>query len=135
MQSLGPAGRVPPGLITAPPEGSKKKTGESEKNSKIRASKELAWQTDFSSESSGIVKVVNQPPGRRFLAEPYGPARLNPGFSDEGENWDKLGILNQVLARDGVIGIRDGHHARKRVREIRDFIYGWAASRNLIHGR
>ena len=60
---------------------------------------------------------------------------LNPGFSDEGENWDKLGILNQVLAHDGLVGIRDGHHATKRVREIHDFIYGWAASRSLIYGR
>jgi hypothetical protein len=60
---------------------------------------------------------------------------LNPGFSDEGENWDKLGILNQVLARDGVVGIRDGHHATKRVREIRDFISGWAASRGLTYSR
>jgi len=58
---------------------------------------------------------------------------LNPGYSDPGETWDKLGILNQVLAHDGVIAIRDGHHATKRVREIHDFIYGWAASRRLTY--
>lgn len=58
---------------------------------------------------------------------------LNPGYSDEGESWDKLGILNQVLAHDGVVGIRDGQHVTKRVREIHDFIYGWAASRRLIY--
>ncbi|HEU5415534.1 MAG TPA: hypothetical protein VFW31_17335 [Candidatus Angelobacter sp.] len=58
---------------------------------------------------------------------------LNPGFSDPGETWDGLGIINHVLAQNGVAAIRDGHHVTKRVREIRDFLYGWASSRRLIY--
>ncbi len=58
---------------------------------------------------------------------------LNSGYSDRGETWDKAGILNQVLAHKGVVAIRSGKYARRRVNEIREFIYGWASFRGLAY--
>lgn len=58
---------------------------------------------------------------------------LNPGYEDPGETWDKLGLLNQVLDHSGVVSIRSGKHATSRVREISEFIYGWATFRNLVY--
>lgn len=58
---------------------------------------------------------------------------LNPGFSDIGETWDKLGLLNLVLAHSGIIAIRNGKHVQSRVHEIREFIYGGASFRKLVY--
>ena len=58
---------------------------------------------------------------------------LNPGYQDQGETWDRLGLVNQVLSVPSVVSIRDGKASPvARVQEIREFIYGWALYRNLI---
>ena len=58
---------------------------------------------------------------------------LNPGHRDPGETWDRLGLVNRILATPSTFSVRDGRlNARSRVQEIRDFIYGWARFRNLI---
>jgi hypothetical protein len=60
---------------------------------------------------------------------------LNPGAKDQNESarFDYLGILNMLLALNSTISIRNGKDdPDDRVREIRDYIYGWASSRNLI---
>lgn len=59
---------------------------------------------------------------------------LNPGYHDAGETWDRLGLVNQILSLPSTLTLRDGTaNAGPRVREIREFIYGWAKYRNLIH--
>lgn len=58
---------------------------------------------------------------------------LNPGFNDKGENWDRLGLINQILDAPSVLAIRSGKDdPSNRVQEIREFIYGWALYRDLI---
>lgn len=58
---------------------------------------------------------------------------LNPGHHDQGEVWDRLGLVNQILSRSSHLSIRNGQvNAASRVQEIREFIYGWAKFRNLI---
>jgi hypothetical protein len=58
---------------------------------------------------------------------------LNPGFSDAGSYFDRLGLANQLLAKRATMSIRDGTtNTKERVQEIREFIYGWATYRNLI---
>lgn len=53
--------------------------------------------------------------------------------SDEGETWDRLGVVNRVLAVPSVFSIRSGKADESaRVQELREFIYGWAAYRKLI---
>jgi hypothetical protein len=57
---------------------------------------------------------------------------LNPGYSDGGHQPDHLGLAAQLLYRGAVLTIRDATtDAPPRVQEIRDFLYGWAMSRNL----
>ncbi len=57
---------------------------------------------------------------------------LNPGFRDVGENFDRLGLLPQLLAQGATFSIRDGKNdPRERAEELRQFIYGWAKARNL----
>lgn len=58
---------------------------------------------------------------------------LNPGHADAGEVWDRLGLVNQILAQRSAISIRSGKtDATNRVQELREFIYGWAQYRGLI---
>lgn len=58
---------------------------------------------------------------------------LNPGYSDPGESWDRLGLVNQILDAPSVLAIRSGKgNPAGRVQEIREFIYGWATYRNLV---
>lgn len=60
---------------------------------------------------------------------------LNPGHHGS-ENFDRLGLVNRLLAQGAVVSIRDGRDGRatlkSRVEEIRQFIDGWAAARDLI---
>lgn len=61
---------------------------------------------------------------------------LNPGYKDQNDigYFDYLGIMNMLLALDSTVSIRNGKlPVDDRVREIVDYIYGWASSRNLIH--
>lgn len=58
---------------------------------------------------------------------------LNPGYKDTGENWDKLGLINQILSHKGLVSIRNGKlSAAPRVQRIREYIYGWAVYHGLI---
>jgi hypothetical protein len=60
---------------------------------------------------------------------------LNPGYSDLDQQYsDYLGIANRLLFNSGAtISVRSGKDdASGRVREIKEFIYGWAKFRNLI---
>jgi hypothetical protein len=57
---------------------------------------------------------------------------LNPGYSDPGENFDSLGIVNQILSVPSVVSMRNGQdNPAARVQEMREFIYGWSLYRNL----
>jgi hypothetical protein len=58
---------------------------------------------------------------------------LNPGYNDPGETFDRLGLVNRILANYGVVSIRSGKEVKNRAQEIREFIYGWAAFRGLIY--
>jgi hypothetical protein len=60
---------------------------------------------------------------------------LNPGHHDQNDiaHSDYLGIANKILALDATLSVRDGKvNPRDRVQEITDFLYGWAASKNLL---
>ena len=58
---------------------------------------------------------------------------LNPGRNDPGEVWDRLGLVNEILAVPSIFSIRDGrNNADDRVQEMREFIYGWARYRDLL---
>jgi hypothetical protein len=60
---------------------------------------------------------------------------LNPGHNGE-EQWDGLGLINQLLQHDAVVSLRDGRTGaeklRYRVEELRQFIHGWASARGLV---
>ena len=57
---------------------------------------------------------------------------LNPGYSDLAAYPDSLGIYAAIQHRHSLTGIRNGQvNPAPRVRELRDFIYGWASSRRL----
>lgn len=60
---------------------------------------------------------------------------LNPGHHG-GEAWDRLGLVNRLLAKNAVVSIRDGREEgarlHARVEEIRQYIHGWAAPRGLL---
>lgn len=58
---------------------------------------------------------------------------LNPGYSDSGLQTDYLGLATQLFYRGAVLAIRDATtNASTRVQELKDFLYGWAKSRNLL---
>jgi hypothetical protein len=58
---------------------------------------------------------------------------LNPGYSDDSYNQDSLGLIHRLLAEESLLGVRNGKvDYSNRVKEIRDFIYGWAKMRNLL---
>jgi hypothetical protein len=59
---------------------------------------------------------------------------LNPGFSDQDIRYfDYLGIGNRLVSMGSTMTMRSGkENPGGRVQELREFIYGWAAFRNLI---
>jgi len=59
---------------------------------------------------------------------------LNPGYSDlDISYFDNLGLTNWLLSQQSLIGIRSGKsNADSRVKEMKNFIYGWAKAQNLI---
>jgi hypothetical protein len=58
---------------------------------------------------------------------------LNPGFSDPHRGPDSLGLIQTILGEESLLGVRDGQaNANDRVREMHDFIFGWASSRGLV---
>lgn len=62
---------------------------------------------------------------------------LNPGYSDPATcHFDSLGLTNWLLAAGAIVSVRNGQSApAARVQEIKEAIYGWAKSRNLIRTR
>ena len=58
---------------------------------------------------------------------------LNPGYSDDA-SYDDLFALRDYLLRNGAtLQVRDGQvEPTPRVKEIRQYILGWASYRNLI---
>lgn len=57
---------------------------------------------------------------------------LNPGYSDAGESYDRLGLLPWLIGHEASVSMRDGKTApRGRTEELRQFIYGWAKAQNL----
>lgn len=58
---------------------------------------------------------------------------LNPGYRDGAPQSDRLALVQRVLETESMIGVRDGTiDATDRVEELRDYIRGWAMSRNLV---
>ncbi len=59
---------------------------------------------------------------------------LNPGYSDSDTPYfDNLGLVSWLLSQPCLIGIRSGKIvANSRVGEIKEYIYGWAKTRNLV---
>ena len=59
---------------------------------------------------------------------------LNPGRSDKGKPcFDNLGLADWILSKESMLGIRNGTiPANNRVNEMKEFIFGWAKSRNLV---
>lgn len=57
---------------------------------------------------------------------------LNPGYSDTGENYDRLGLLPWLLGHGATVAMRSGKVSPdSRTDEIRQFIHGWAKARAL----
>lgn len=51
---------------------------------------------------------------------------LNPGHDDEGENFDRLGLIPWLLEKEATVSMRNGKTApNSRTEEIRQFVYGW----------
>lgn len=60
---------------------------------------------------------------------------LNPGYKEEVEPplFYSIGIINRLLASNSIVGVRNAQeNTQERIQELRDFIYGWAKSRNQI---
>lgn len=57
---------------------------------------------------------------------------LNPGQSDPGECYDRLGLLAWLIGHEATVSMRDGKGPpQQRTEEIRQFIHGWAKARSL----
>jgi energy-coupling factor transporter ATP-binding protein EcfA2 len=57
---------------------------------------------------------------------------LNPGRNDNGENFDRLGLMPWLLGQGATVSMRDGKTAPSpRTEEIRQVIHGWAKARGL----
>ena len=57
---------------------------------------------------------------------------LNPGYHDEGENFDRYGMAPWLVAQGATISMRDATRPiQARVDEIREFVDGWATARDL----
>ena len=60
---------------------------------------------------------------------------LNPGYSDDTSvpAHDHQGLMDRILAEESLLGFRNGQiPPTDRVQEMRDFVYGWASSRDLL---
>lgn len=58
---------------------------------------------------------------------------LNPGHSDVQEYSDQLALVDFLLAKGATVQVRDGTvDPASRVREIRQFILGWATHHDLV---
>ncbi|USK35049.1 hypothetical protein LIT25_06855 [Bacillus sp. F19] len=58
---------------------------------------------------------------------------LNPGYNDSYEYDEYLGLIQEVMKMNSMIGKRDGKcSANIRVKEIKDYIYDWSNRYGLI---
>lgn len=58
---------------------------------------------------------------------------LNPGRCDRGNYPDYLGLASRLMFSGATVAVRSGRgSAVSRVREFREFIYGWASFRGLV---
>jgi hypothetical protein len=58
---------------------------------------------------------------------------LNPGHGDASEYQDNLGIRDFLLGNGATLQLRDGRaDPARRVKELRQFILGWASHRDLV---
>ncbi len=58
---------------------------------------------------------------------------LNPGHGDESDYRDDLDIRDFLLSRGATLQLRDGRgDPARRVRELREFILGWASHRDIV---
>ncbi|RKQ72509.1 hypothetical protein [Oceanibaculum indicum] len=58
---------------------------------------------------------------------------LNPGYNDDGENYDNLGLMPWFLGHGATVSMRDGTVSPiLRTEEIRQYIYGWSRPRGII---
>lgn len=58
---------------------------------------------------------------------------LNPGYSDSAEYNDTLVLKDFLLKKGATLQVRDGHaDPAPRIKEIRQFILGWATHRDLV---
>lgn len=59
---------------------------------------------------------------------------LNPGHSDPERYTDNLGLQDYLLKKGATLQVRDGRvDPAPRVKEIRQFILGWATHRDLVY--
>jgi hypothetical protein len=59
---------------------------------------------------------------------------LNPGYNDNGESFDRLGLIPWLIGHRAAVCIRDGREEpADRTEEIRQFIHGWAKARSLTY--
>lgn len=57
---------------------------------------------------------------------------LNPGYSDAGESYDRLGLLPWLIGHGATVVMRDGKGPpERRIEELRQYIHGWAKARKL----
>ena len=58
---------------------------------------------------------------------------LNPGKEDDASYPDYLGIGNRLIFSGATLAVRSGKvDASSRVKELREYIYGWASFRRLV---
>lgn len=58
---------------------------------------------------------------------------INPGYSDDDKYGDSLGLLDKLLAWGATITVVNGKGTpEQRVKELRNFVYGWAKPRSLV---
>jgi len=58
---------------------------------------------------------------------------LNPGFKDDGSYDDIFELRDYLLMNGATLQVRDGRiNEASRVKELRQFILGWASYRNLV---
>lgn len=59
---------------------------------------------------------------------------LNPGYKDQQSYDDELDFIELLLSAGATVAQRDGRlPVSERVKEIRQFVFGWASARNLIN--
>ena len=58
---------------------------------------------------------------------------LNPGYNDPEEYEDEYELIDYLLNNGATVQIRDGQdNPSNRVKELRQFILGWATHRDLV---